>query len=109
MKIIYANKKLRDLCEKRNQAEKKLGFDCAKKLRTRLADLEAASCVTDLIAGNPHPLEGDRAGQFALNLAGGFRLVFRAANNPVPVKQDGGINWHAVTIVSIEFIGNYHG
>ena len=108
MKILYANKKLQSLCENRKQAEKKHGADCAKKLRTRLADLEAASRVTDLVAGNPHPLTGDRAGHFALNLAGGFRLVFSAANNPVPINQDGGIDWQSVTIVSIEFIGDYH-
>ena len=25
-----------------------------------------------------------------------------------PIKDDGGINWTQVTIVSIEFIGDYH-
>lgn len=109
MQILYANTKLQKLCDNRKQAEKKYGADCAKKLRARLADLEAAQRVTDLRAGNPHPLSGDRAGQFALNLAGGFRLVFSAANDPIPTKPDNGIDWNAVTIVSIEYIGDYHG
>ena len=85
-----------------------MGASCARKLRSRLSDLEAASRVTDLVAGNPHPLKGGRQGQFALNLAGGWRLVFSPANDPNPTHDDGGINWSQVTIVSIEFIGDYH-
>ncbi len=108
MKILFANKKIRELCEQQRVAERKLGAASARKLRARLSDLEAASRVTDLVAGNPHPLKGERHGQFALNLSGGWRLVFRPANDPCPIKDDGGINWAQVTIVSIELIGDYH-
>ncbi|NLC09381.1 MAG: killer suppression protein HigA [Gammaproteobacteria bacterium] len=108
MKILFANKKVRELCEQQRVAERKLGAACARKLRARLSDLEAASRVTDLVVGNPHPLTGDRHGQFALNLSGGWRLVFSPANDPCPTKDDGGIDWAQVTIVSIEFIGDYH-
>jgi proteic killer suppression protein len=34
--------------------------------------MAAASRVTDLMTGNPHPLKGDRLGQFALDLSGGW-------------------------------------
>ena len=108
MKILFGNKKVRELCEQQRVAEKRLGALCARKLRVRLSDIEASSRVTDLVAGNPHPLKGDRHGQFALDLSGGWRLVFSPANDPCPIKDDGGINWTQVTIVSIEFIGDYH-
>lgn len=108
MEIQFKDKKLRELCEKQAVAVKKLGDACARKLRTRLADLAAASRVTELVAGNPHPLTGDRLGQFAVDLAGGWRLVFAPANDPVPRKDDTSIDWSAVTIVCIEFIGDYH-
>ncbi len=108
MDIDYKNKKLRELCEKRAVAEKKLGAACARKLRSRLSELEAASRVTDLVAGNPHPLEGDRAGQFALDLAGGWRLVFAPDQDPCPRHADGSINWSQITILLIEYIGDYH-
>jgi len=108
LEILFKGKKLRDLCEKQVVAKKKLGDACARKLRTRLAELEAAAQVTDLVAGNPHPLKGDRRRQFALDLAGGWRLAFTAANDPVPLTTDGAIDWPKVTIVSIEFIGDYH-
>lgn len=108
MKIQYRDKKLRQLCEVRATAEKQLGSQCAAKLRIRLAALEAAVRVTDLAAGNPHPLKGDRAGQFALSLAGGARLVFSAAQNPCPTHADGLIDWSQITAVCIEFLGDYH-
>lgn len=109
MEIKFRNKKLRELCEKRREAEKKLGSACARKLRARLDDLDSSSCVTELVAGNPHPLKGDRDGQFALTLTGGWRLVFSPGNEPCPLRPDGSIDWIEVTIICIEFIGDYHG
>jgi proteic killer suppression protein len=108
LNITFKDRKLREICEKQAVADKKLGSACARKLRTRLSDLDAATCVTDLKAGRPHPLTGDREGQFALDLTGGWRLVFAPANDPVPRKADNAIDWSLVTIVSIEFIGDYH-
>lgn len=108
MEVRYKDKKIRDLCERQAVAEKKLGAASARKLKVRLVALEAAARVTDLVAGNPHPLKGDRLGEFALDLAGGWRLVFAPANDPCPTRPDGGIEWSQVTIVSIEYIGDYH-
>lgn len=108
MEIKFKNKQVRELCEKRAVAVKKLGDICTRKLQTRLADIEAASRVSDLSAGNPHPLAGDRLGQFALDLAGGWRLVFSPANEPIPRRDDASIDWSAVTIVCIEYVGDYH-
>lgn len=108
MEIQFRDKKIRELCEKRAVAEKKLGTPSARKLLLRLQELEAASKVSDLVAGNPHPLKGSRHGQFALDLAGGWRLVFAPANTPRPTRPDGSIDWTQVTIVSIEYIGDYH-
>ena len=108
MEILFENSKIQKICEQKKEAEKKLGSICARKLRTRLSDLESASRVTDLVAGNPHPLKGDRAGQFALSLHGGYRLVFSPSNDPCPTTPDGAIDWDKVTIVCIEYIGDYH-
>lgn len=109
MEVRYKDKKIRDLCEKQAVAEKRLGAASARKLRLRLLALEAAARVTDLVAGNPHPLKGDRLGQFALDLAGGWRLVFAPAHDPCLTRPDGGIEWSHVTVISIESIGDYHG
>ena len=52
MQVRYKDKKLRELCEKQAVAEKKLGAASARKLKVRLVALEAATRVTDLVAGN---------------------------------------------------------
>lgn len=108
MEFRFKDKKIRELCEKQAVAERKLGAASARKLKVRLVAVEAAARVTDLVAGNPHPLKGDRLGEFALDLAGGGRLVFVPDHDPWPTSPDGSIDWSQVTIVRIEYIGDYH-
>lgn len=108
MKINFRDKKIREICEQSAIAAKKLGDSNARKLHTRLSELEAARNVSGLFNGRPHPLKGDRFGQFSVDLAGGYRLVFSPDQEPCPVKDDGGVDWASVTIICIEYIGDYH-
>jgi proteic killer suppression protein len=108
MEITFGDSKLKKLCEQQTVAQKQLGTPCARKLRSRLADLLAASNVRELVAGRPHPLKGDRDGQFALDLQGGKRLVFEPAEEPIPFGEDGGIDWAKVSSICIVFVGDYH-
>jgi toxin HigB-1 len=109
MEITFGDGKLQKLCEQQSLAQKKLGQTCARKLRSRLSDLTAArSERRELVSGRPHPLKGDRAGEFAVDLEGGKRLVFKPDNTPTPINEDGSIDWSKVTRVCIIFIGDYH-
>jgi proteic killer suppression protein len=108
IEISFANTKLRDLCEQEKVARRNLGDLSAKKLKTRLADLRAASHVGELVAGRPHPLKGDRLGQLALDLHGADRLVIKAENDPIPMLQGGAVDWAQVDKVQVVFVGNYH-
>jgi toxin HigB-1 len=108
MEITFSDRKLQKLCEQESLPQRKLGANCARKLKARLADLAAVNSVTELVAGRPHPLKGDRAGEFAVDLEGGKRLVFEPENKPIPLMEDGSINWSEVTAVCIIFIGDYH-
>lgn len=108
MEIRFKDKKLQELCEQERVAKRKLGNNMARKLKARWEDLIAASNVTELQAGRPHPLEGDRAGQFALDLVHPRRLVFEPAHETVPRREDGGIDWSQVTQICIVWIGDYH-
>jgi len=108
MEIRFRNTQVRKLCEREREAIRRLGPDCSRKLRARLSDMAAAACVSDLQAGRPHPLTGDREGQFALDLARGHRLVFSPAGASEPRRDDGGIDWSRVTAVCIDYIGDYH-
>lgn len=108
MDILYGNRDVEALCTDERRAKRELGPQGFKKLRTRLAELSAAERVSDLIAGRPHPLTADRHGQFAVDLAGACRLVFRPAEQPPPAAASGGIAWNQVTSVEIVYIGDYH-
>jgi proteic killer suppression protein len=88
--------------------ERELGSVGARQLQNRLAELFAARHVRELVAGRPHPLHGDRAGQFSLTIKGGKRLVFEPLNDPIPILPSGGIDWQKVTEIKIIFIGDYH-
>ena len=108
MDIDFATTKLRALCEQHARMVAAFGFPCAKKLQNRLADLDAVAFVTELVAGRPHPLKGDRSGQFSLDLHGAVRLVFESDQDPVPRNTDNSIAWNQVSKVRIVFIGDYH-
>jgi toxin HigB-1 len=108
MEIRFGNKKLQTLCESGDEAARRLGVASARKLRARLGDLKAAAAVSDLVAGRPHQLSRDRDGQFSVDLAGGQRLVFSPAHDVLPKTDDDAIDWAQVTIVRIEYIGDYH-
>ena len=61
-----------------------------------------------LQAGGWHELAGDRKGQLACSLTKLKRLVFMPANDPIPTKPDGGLDWSKVTAaINIE-ITDYH-
>lgn len=109
MELSFDTPDLKKVCEDSRFAQRKLGADCARRLRARLADLLAAPRLADVRAGKPHPLDGDRNGQFALSLAGGSRLVLVPADDPVPRQTTGQIDWPNVTAARIVFIGDYHG
>jgi len=88
MKVTFKNVKLRKFCESKSSS---------KKLRARLADLMAVESVQDLVYGKPHPLKGDRLGQFAVSLEGAERLVFEPSNAQIPCKEDSSIDSAKVT------------
>ena len=109
MQILFASSDIEEICKNETKAVRKLGSICCKKLKIYLSVLQAAQRVSDLPKiGRLHDLTGDRDGQKAFWLDKKMRLVFAPGNEPVPFKEDGGINWTAVTIVRIEYIGNYH-
>jgi proteic killer suppression protein len=108
MKISFIDADMETLCRQTKVSVRKLGPLSAKKLQTRLTELFNAKCVTELIAGAPHPLKGNRVGEFAVSLHGGHRLVFRPGQQPVPTHTDGSTDWSAVTEVVIIEAGDYH-
>ena len=74
-----------------------------------LADADNLAVMRFLPQAYCHELKGNRAGQLAVKLDKGYRMVFEPADNPVPKKKDGGLDWTRVTAIRIlELSEDYH-
>ncbi len=99
VKVLYLKKLQREYGEQ------------AKKIQVRMAVLRAAASPAQVPAAKPdrlHELTGARKGCFAADLKGLFRLIFEPADDPVPRKEDGGIQKERVTSIRILSVEDYH-
>jgi proteic killer suppression protein len=62
-----------------------------------------------MLPGSCHELHGDRAGQLAIEVTKGMRLVFKPTDNPPPTKPDSGLDCDAVVAITILEVTDYHG
>ena len=60
------------------------------------------------LPGRCHELTGDRKGTLSIDLDGPYRLIFEPAENPPPVKTDGGLAWELVTAIRILEVEDTH-
>lgn len=90
---------------------KQLGRVMADKLQQRLMELNAAESLADVSHLPPprcHELTGNRSGQFSVDLEHPYRLLFIPADDPVPVRDDGGIDLTRVREIEIVGIEDTH-
>lgn len=109
--IDFSSDRLAELCNVRRLAVKEWGADRAKRLALRLDQLRAAPTLHHLrtLPGRCHELKGDLEGRLSIDLDGPYRLLFEPLEEPTPVKEDGGLDWQAVTGVRILEIADTHG
>lgn len=110
MDIVFRTRKLAKQCNDDREAQRTWGSEQAARLQTRLDDLSAAANlgVMAKLPGRLHELKGDRAGELSLDLKHPYRLIFEPANEPIPRKPDGGLDWNALTAVRILEITDTH-
>ena len=110
MEITYASRQIEKICTDEKKAKKELGQIGAEVLAERLHQLRTAKSLEELRfrPGKWHELTGDRWGQLAVSLKGLERLIFEPDHDPRPIKDDGGLDWAAVTVVCILEITDYH-
>jgi len=60
------------------------------------------------LPGRCHELLHDRALQLSIDLDHPYRLIFEPADEPIPTKPDGGIDWNKVTALRILGIEDTH-
>ena len=95
------------MCEAEEYAKEELGTEIAEALKHRLADLDVANSVNDLIAGYPRRDQG--SDHFLVNLADDYCLEFNANHLKNPLNKTGSIDWNKVSRVKIVDIGRCHG
>src|SRR5664280_2034572 len=111
MDIAFKQDLLGKCANDHRYAQRKLGPLRAKKYLLRLQQIRAAACLNDLRnlpQADFHELKADRKGQLACDLDHPYRLIFVPAHNPIPKKQDGGLDWSQVTAVTVLEIVDYH-
>jgi hypothetical protein len=93
---------LRTICEDNDVAIKKFGLSVAKVLQHRLADICAATVITDLVVGNLKIIEnGNEKGFIVLDLSDYVQIWFCANHQNNPIDDKGNIDWNHVTRIKI--------
>ena len=98
-------------CSKEKEMKKCYGAELSKKLQQRLMELRAARSLADISFLPPprcHEMTGKLAGHFTVDLKHPYRLLFVPADDPVPRKNDGGIDRTRVTAIEIIEIRDTH-
>jgi len=111
MVIVFKTAKLRKECNEEKLLVKKHGSRRAELLKMRLNQMRASNTLEDLRKLSQlrcHELKGDRKGQLSVDLDHPYRLIFEPANNPMPKKRDGGLDWAKVTEIMIIGIEDTH-
>ncbi|MDQ7781227.1 MAG: hypothetical protein RDU20_00015 [Desulfomonilaceae bacterium] len=111
MDIAYKTTKMSKIFDSEGKLVKEYGLDRARKIRMRQDFLRAAVNLAQVPVSPPtrrHELKGNRKGQFAVDLTGNCRLVFEPNHDPVPRREDGGIDLQAVTAITIMSVEDYH-
>lgn len=110
MNIAFSNDELRQQCTVERERVRAFGKIRSKALGKRLDDLDAAENLAVMFAmpGRFHPLTGDRAGQFALDVGQPYRLILVPDHEPVPLLEDGSIALDRITAIRIIEVTDYH-
>lgn len=110
MDIAFRTRKLEKTFNSAGELQKAYGARMAKAIMNRLAVLMAARTLA-LVPTTPpdrrHQLRGDRDEQFAVDLVHPHRLVFEPNHDPLPRKDDGGIDVEQVTAITIIEVIDY--
>lgn len=110
MKLSYRNRKLEKSVDSLSAIAANYGTR-AKLVNQRKNDLESSPTLETMrtLGGHCHELTGNLKGKLAVDISGNHRIIFEPAHNPIPIKEDGGLDWKQVTEITILDIGeDYH-
>ena len=111
MLVHFRNTKI----EKEFSSEKELvrayGAEQGRILMRRVTERRAARCLAHLRLLpqlRAHELTGNRSGQISITVRHPHRMILLVAHEPEPRKADGGLDWEAVTEITIFEVVDYH-
>lgn len=111
MEISFNTQELRELCENRDYADNQLGVDTANILRRRIADVRAATKITDILLGNPSVFTFNGEQRFQLELEHFGVLSFEPNHIRNLSEQGETIEWDTVSrlkLVDVELSDGSH-
>jgi hypothetical protein len=103
LQLAFETKHLRTLCESSADAIRELGQDVARHLMQRIADLDSAVTINDVLLGQPRASD---SGNLVIELVRGYRLQCRANHPNNPITATGAIDWNRVSRIKIVGITN---
>lgn len=114
MDLSFSSRRLEKQLNKEREIVKAFGSQRAKRLKIVLTALRA---VPNFGVFAPpyspphrcHELTGKLKGKLSLDLDGPYRLIVEPANNPLPERPEGGLDWSQVTAIKILRVEDTHG
>ena len=110
MDIRFTNAKLEKLCNSDKKLRGEHGPRMCGLIQQRLLDLQAAGTLEVMrkLPGRCHELTQNLKGLLAVDLVHPDRLAIKPDHDPLPLKDDGGLDWTKVTAIVVVGIGDYH-
>lgn len=111
MEIGFRTRGLERIFSSEREIRRAYGDVMAGVIRRRITLLIRADSLTEVSTLPPerrHSLSGRRQGQYAIDLAHPYRLIFEPNHNPIPRREDGGVDTDLVTSITIIEVVDYH-
>jgi len=111
MIVYFKNTRLAKTLDSQKETVRTYGPENGKKIMQRLQELRAFENLSQVPTTPParrHELSGNKKGTFAVDVKHPFRLLFKPAHDPVPLKGNGGIDLEKVTEIVVTDITDYH-
>lgn len=111
MEISFKNKKLAKLLSSEKDTLRKYGPENGRRILLRISQLAAVENLQEL-ASFPqirlHELTGNRNEQLSIDVKHPYRLLVVPNHEETPRKLDGGLDWKAITAITVIGIADTH-